>query len=31
MKLRHSVSPISPFSSEKEGYRDTLVITFTEL
>ncbi|MBD2512193.1 2OG-Fe dioxygenase family protein [Nostoc muscorum FACHB-395] len=31
IKLRHSVSPISPCLTAKEGYRDTLVITFTEL
>jgi hypothetical protein len=31
INLRHSVSPITPLASDKEGYRDTLVITFTEL
>ncbi|BBD63360.1 hypothetical protein NIES2109_62100 (plasmid) [Nostoc sp. HK-01] len=29
--LMHSVSPIRPYLSEKEGYRDTLVITFKEV
>jgi hypothetical protein len=30
-KLMHSVSPIKPLSTQKEAYRDTLVITFTEM
>jgi hypothetical protein len=30
-KLMHSVSPIEPLLAHKEAYRDTLVITFTEI
>jgi hypothetical protein len=30
-KLMHSVSAIQPSKDAQEGYRDTLVITFTEL
>jgi hypothetical protein len=29
--LKHSVSPISPDLKEKEGYRDTLVVTFKKI
>ncbi|MBD2291012.1 2OG-Fe dioxygenase family protein [Microcystis wesenbergii FACHB-1317] len=30
-KLMHSVSAIQPSKDAQEGYRDTLVITFTKL